>query len=161
MVGGNCARDGEGCSLSCELYCCYGFPIRKKDGPPYWPTTSMKVCFNHTGHRGHLSPEQFIKDVIHCSESSVWLSCACITLSFFHEFVPVVLIGSSVRWLLLPEEVHQAQWCSVLVNAGQNYVHSPRNSISLWWVRHRWKCSCYFFSTNTQILKFFAFFPLC
>ena len=40
MVGGNRAGDEEGCSLSFELYCCYRFPIRKKDGPLYWPTTS-------------------------------------------------------------------------------------------------------------------------
>lgn len=55
MVGGNRAGDGEGCSLSFELYCCYRFPIRKKDGPLYWPTTSMKVCLNHTS-KGHLPP---------------------------------------------------------------------------------------------------------
>lgn len=56
MVGGNRAGDGEGCSLSFELYCCYRFPIRKKDGPLYWPTTSINVCLNHTDQQKPFCP---------------------------------------------------------------------------------------------------------
>lgn len=35
MADGGHACDGEGCSLSFELYCYYRFPIRKKDEPLY------------------------------------------------------------------------------------------------------------------------------
>lgn len=55
MVGGNRAEI-EGASLSFELYCCYRFPIRKKDSPLYWPATSMKVCLNHTGQQRPFFP---------------------------------------------------------------------------------------------------------
>lgn len=73
MVGGNRAGDGEGCSLSFELYCCYRFPIRKKDGPLYWPTTSMKVCLNHSGQQRPSSL---------CNSHQMWYSavtflCVC------------------------------------------------------------------------------------
>lgn len=74
MVGGNRAGDGEGCSLSFELYCCYRFPIRKKDGLLYWPTTSMKVYLNHTGH---LPAVHFITNVMQCSDSSVCMPGCC------------------------------------------------------------------------------------
>lgn len=95
MVGGNRAGDGEGCSLSFELYCCYRFPIRKKDGPRYWPTTSMKVCFNHTGqqrpspHRAvdnKCDPVQWLCGVITCMHSDLWHACC-----FMHPFVYLCL----------------------------------------------------------------------
>lgn len=78
MVGGNRAGDGEGCSLSFELYCCYRFPIRKKDGPLYWPTTSMKVCLNHTS-KGHLPPVHFIMRY-----SAAVPLCVCVSGLCYH-----------------------------------------------------------------------------
>lgn len=72
MVGGNRAGDGERCSLSFELYCCYRFPIRKKDGPLYWPTTSMKVCFNPAGQQRPSSAS-----AIHNKFDTVQWFCVC------------------------------------------------------------------------------------
>lgn len=73
MVGGNRAGDGKGCSLSFELYCRYRFPIRKKDGPRYWPTTSMKVRLNHSGRQRPSSPQHH-SDVIQCSDLALCVS---------------------------------------------------------------------------------------
>lgn len=78
VTGGNggwqsCWRWGGG-SLSFELYCCYRFPIQKKDGLLYWPTTSMKVYLNHTGH---LPAVHFITNVMQCSDSSVCMPGCC------------------------------------------------------------------------------------
>lgn len=79
MVGGNLAGDGEGCSLSFELYCCYRFPISKKDSPLYWPTTSMNVCLNHTGQQ-----KPFPHSAIHNrSDAAEWFCCVCVCVCLF------------------------------------------------------------------------------
>lgn len=91
MVGGNRAGDGEGCSLSFELYCCYRFPIRKKDGPLYWPTTSMKVCLNHTS-KGHLPPVHFI-----IRYSAAVPLCVCVCLACVTTCTPAFLVHPHLR----------------------------------------------------------------
>lgn len=77
MVGGNRAGDEEGCSLSFDLYCCYRFPIRKKDGPLYWPTTSMKVCLNHTGQQRPFSLGAFHNKC----DTVRWFCCVSVCLA--------------------------------------------------------------------------------
>lgn len=78
MVGGNGVGDGEGCSLSFELYCCYRFPIRKKNGPLYWPTTSMKVCLNHTEQQWPSFPSAF-HHMVQFSDCALCVCLACVT----------------------------------------------------------------------------------
>lgn len=147
MVGGNRAGDEEGCSLSFDLYCCYRFPIRKKDGPLYWPTTSMKVCLNHTGQQrpSYLSAIHDKCDTVQgfcsmcvfvpgwCYYLYAWFLYSCIFCAYhIHVFVSFVLIGLFVKWLRLLKEVHRVQLSCVLANADQNYAHSPPNSTPLW-----------------------------
>lgn len=142
MVGGNRAGDEEGCSLSFELYCCYRFPIRKKDGPLYWPTTSMKVCLNHTDQQRPSSPSAFhnkcdtmlwfCRVCVPCVCYDIYAWCPCFCASEFDAFVSVSVTGLCVRWPRLQKEAHQVQLSCVLVNADQNYVRSPPSSTPLW-----------------------------
>lgn len=159
MVGGNRAGDGEWCSLSFELYCCYRFPIRKKDGPLYWPTTSMKVCLNHTGQQRpsslgaiHIKCDTVQWHFFVCAwlgllpvcmmclcfcapEFMLWLVCMmrlCFCAPTLRIFVSFVSTGLCARWLPLPKEVHQVQLSCVLANADQNYALSPPSSTPLW-----------------------------
>ena len=80
MVGGNRAGDEEGCSLSSELYCCYRFPIRKRDGPLYWPTTSHESL-----PQSHRPAEAIFP---RCISEQMWYSavtllcvCVCVCVS--------------------------------------------------------------------------------
>lgn len=129
MVGGNRAGDEEESSLSFELYCCYGFSIREKDGLLYWPTTSMRVGLNHSCQGEPSSPSA------NHNKNDPVPSLLCMPDEVFvhqHSCVRVFLTGLCARWLLLPEEVHQVRWSSALVNADLSYVHSPPSSTRLW-----------------------------
>ena len=153
MVGGNRAGDEEGCSLSSELYCCYRFPIRKRDGPLYWPTTS-----HESPPQSHRPAEAIFP---RCISEQMWYSavtllcvcvCVCVPgLSYHSVFMMIrcmplfspattfvrscrffVVTGSCARWPRLLKEAHRVQWSCVLANADRSYGRSPRSSTPLW-----------------------------